>query len=225
MENQTRSDLVINGSGSTSGGTFNKVEINGHGTVNGDLECLELKCNGHARIEGHVQAQRAEVNGVLTMTGALKADKIKISGKANVNGSLAGEDIRVEGDLSSTGDCEAESFTAKGRINSDGLLNAGKIDIELYGNSRIQEIGGEHIHIRGGHNEIFKFIKRIFMPQGSKLTTDTVEGNEIHLDDTRAKIVRGTNVTIDAGCEVDRVEYQDTYHQAEEAKVHHHTKV
>lgn len=37
--------LVINGSGSSKGGRFHTVEINGSGTVSGDVECTSLLFN------------------------------------------------------------------------------------------------------------------------------------------------------------------------------------
>lgn len=41
--------LVINGSGSSKGGTFQSVEINGSGTVAGDVECDTFSFNGNGK--------------------------------------------------------------------------------------------------------------------------------------------------------------------------------
>lgn len=41
--------LIINGSGSSKGGRFHTVEINGSGTVSGDVECTSLLFNGSGK--------------------------------------------------------------------------------------------------------------------------------------------------------------------------------
>ena len=40
-----------------------------------------------------------------------------------------------------------------------------------------------------------------------ELTTNLIEGDEIYLQNTNAKIVRGINITIGEGCNIGLVEY------------------
>ncbi|MGA8943178.1 MAG: hypothetical protein WB502_10735, partial [Thermoactinomyces sp.] len=51
------------------------------------------------------------------------------------------------------------------------------------------------------------------------LSADVIEGDEIELEYTRAKVVRGKNVKIGPGCKVDLVEYQDSYDADSDAEV------
>ncbi len=55
--------LVINGSGSSKGGRFHTVEINGSGTVSGDVECTSLLFNGSGKTDGHVKTQTLTISG------------------------------------------------------------------------------------------------------------------------------------------------------------------
>jgi len=42
------------------------------------------------------------------------------------------------------------------------------------------------------------------------LTVNSIEGDDLRLSNTRAKVVRGKNVIIDSGCEIDLIEYTDS---------------
>ena len=42
------------------------------------------------------------------------------------------------------------------------------------------------------------------------VVTDTIEADEVDLESTRARIVRGVNIRIGKGCEIDRIEYSGT---------------
>ncbi len=55
--------LVINGSGSSKGGTFQSVEINGSGTVAGDVECDTFSFNGNGKADGSVKAKAVTISG------------------------------------------------------------------------------------------------------------------------------------------------------------------
>ena len=66
-------------------------------------------------------------------------------------------------------------------------------------------IGGETIDVRLGK-------PWAFLPffGDRNLTADTIEGDTIYLENTRAKVVRGANVTIGTDCSIDLVEYSAT---------------
>ena len=61
-------------------------------------------------------------------------------------------------------------------------------------------------------------IKYIFV-QGERLTTSVIEGDDIYLEATTAKIVRGNNVTIGSDCNIELVEYRNTITVAPDSKV------
>jgi len=235
MGEGTRNDLKIAGSTTVAGGIFNRVTIAGQAEINGNLDCIDfkvtgssevkgnlkaetLKVSGSAAIEGNLQSDEVKISGSFTSRGGLSVKKINISGSADIAGDISAEEVQVSGSLATKSDCEAESFVAMGSVTIGGMLNAGNIDIKHYGSSRAKEIGGEHIivrtHVTLGLHKIIK----LFHPP-SKFTAETIEGDDIHLEYTRAKVVRGNNVHIGPGCEVDLVEYKDTFQQDREATV------
>ena len=57
------------------------------------------------------------------------------------------------------------------------------------------------------------------------LEAELIEGEEIDLQATKAGVVRGRNVVIGPGCEIERVEYSGSLMVAPEAKVGEQVKV
>lgn len=244
MENQQRNDLIISGMGSSAGGIFNIVAINGHGKINGDIDCIDFEVNGICSIEGNVKTELCTIdgkgkingnvdanniylNGSTKIIGDVKVKDMKFNGISNIEGSVNAENIENNGVTAITGNCDAEVFKSKGAFNISGLLNAEKIDIMTYAASTVKEIGGENIMIRiGSYIKIKKFFKTI-IPTIVTLgvTTDLIEGDDIYLEYTKAKIVRGKNIVLGKGCEIGYVEYTDHYEQSDKSKVQESKKV
>jgi cytoskeletal protein CcmA (bactofilin family) len=221
MGPKTRPDLTISGMLGGQGGMYNSVNLHGVGKINGHLDCIHFHCHGRVKIQGGVKAaQTAEIHGVARIAGHLESGKVNVHGKTNVGGYLSGEEIEIHGFLDVNGHCNAESFCARGGFRINGLLNAGTIDIQLYAPCEAKEIGGGTIRIQkpGMVSPFSKFIRSI-LPKIDVLTAETIEGDDIHLENTRAKVVRGSNVTIGPGCIIDLVEYQQHFDQDKDANV------
>ncbi|MCQ6562611.1 polymer-forming cytoskeletal protein [Paenibacillus mendelii] len=209
MTEQVRPDLVISGMGSASGGDYGKVRIEGTGKVDGDLSCESIQVSGMAAMGGNMTAGRFELQGKLTGVGSLKANTVDIEGHVNLRGRLQGDDISLTGILKLQGDCEAERFAAHGGFAIQGLLNAGTIDIHLHGRGEAAEIGGETIRVRKPERQSWGGLLRRLIPAfNPRLTTGTIEGDDVHLEATTAGIVRGSHVHIGEGCEIRLVEYR-----------------
>jgi cytoskeletal protein CcmA (bactofilin family) len=224
MDSKIRRDLVINGFGSSNGGQFDRVSLNGKGTVNNDLVCTELDCNGSGAVNGNVFTQTAKINGNGKIIGnfegeSLKVDgtakiannlyvkKLKVSGKATVGGKIKSDEIGVHGRLTVEGDCEAEIFKAESQFTISGLLNADKVDIKLFGDCRAKEIGGQTIVIKQKASLLGLF--KSFLP--TQLETELIEGDRIEIEHTKAAMVRGNHVLIGANCTIDVVEYSGEF--------------
>ncbi|AKN30033.1 integral membrane protein CcmA involved in cell shape determination [Clostridium carboxidivorans P7] len=218
-------DMKISGSGKISGGKYNEVKISGSAKVEGDIECYTYKCSGSSSVNGNAKAETVGISGSTKITGDLDTDeitvsgslhilgdvnarKVKISGSSDIGGSLHTEDIQISGSVSIDGDCEAENFNARGGFKIGGLLNAGNVDIEMYGNCRVKDIGGENIKVRLGKGHFFGKMLNLFM-DSKGLEAGTIEGDDIFLENTTAKIVRGNNVTIGDNCSIETVEYRN----------------
>ncbi|MCM3694367.1 polymer-forming cytoskeletal protein [Neobacillus niacini] len=224
METKNRGDLLINGFGSSNGGSFHAVTINGKGTVIGDVECSELDCNGsgsitgdvvvnqaringHGKINGNMECQVLSVEGAAGVTGNLRVEMLKVSGKAKVGGKIKGDEIKIKGRLTVGEDCEAESFRAESQFSIGGLLNADLIDITLFADCDAKEIGGQTILIKQKNSllGIFKSFVR------TQLKTECIEGDKIEIENTKAGMVRGNQVVIGANCEIEVVEYSGEF--------------
>lgn len=219
MSDTTRQDMKILGAGTVGGGTYGEVVIAGSGTVSGDVVCTRFKVGGLADVHGSLTADAVTVGGSATFQGDLKADEVTFSGTADVRGSVIAGTLKVSGTASIAGGCtatrveikgttkvggdvEAEVFEALGVFSIGGLLNAGTVEVRLYGGCDAHDIGGERIDVRLANTWTF-------LPfwGDRNLTADTIEGDTVYLENTRAKVVRGVTVEIGPGCDIDLVEY------------------
>ena len=84
----------------------------------------------------------------------------------------------------------------------------------LDGPCHVQDIGGGLIQIKKkGAVKLTRWFST------TKLTAQTIEGDDIYLEYTKASIVRGSQVTIGEGCDIGKVEYKMAFHQEKGAKV------
>lgn len=225
MHAETKRNLMISGIGSSNGGSFRAVKIDGLGRLEGDITCSDFNLNGRAEVNGSVTAETAEMNGTLTIHGNLKANRTRIHGKVKIEGNYAGESLEINGATTITGNCEAEKFNANGRLQV-GTLNADTILVTLHGHCKIEEIGGERIQVRKqpGIN-LARWLKILPIAVGNHLTAQTIEGDDIYLEYTTAEVVRGANIKIGPGCEIALIEYTAKLEQDKRSKVKHSEKL
>ena len=208
MEASSLPDLAITGFGHAAGGSFGAVRIDGAGKVDADLDCQSFQVNGTATVRGAIRTNSFEVNGRMTGKGALHAPLIRIQGQVHIEGPLSSEDVKLEGLMKVDGNCDAEQFIVQGGFTIDGMLNAGIIDIVLNSRGQVKEIGGEQIKVKqGGQKSLAGVFQWILPVLAQHLTVDTIEGDEIELEETTASVVRGNRIIIGPGCTIGRVEY------------------
>ncbi len=231
-------DARINGDGTVSSGTYGAIVLNGAGTVTGDVQCNELTVNGVGKCLGAVKADEVTVNGAGTFEGPVQAvefrangtadvhaglgvGRLKVAGTCGVDGGVAAREVELRGELRVGGDLEAETLTGEGRFAINGMLNAGDIDLRLHGRNSAREIGCERMVLRvpDGITAIFSaFTDR-------RLTAESIEGDHLELIATTAKVVRGQDVTLGEGCQVDLVEYTGSLTKLAGAQVREERKV
>jgi cytoskeletal protein CcmA (bactofilin family) len=111
----------------------------------------------------------------------------------------------------------------KGVFTVEGLLNAGSVEMKTHSKCRIKEIGGEKIDIRRGTGSVVKrLIGAFYLPSDffeGVLYVDTIEGDDIYVEHTSAKTIRGTNVVIGPGCHIDHVEYTNRFLKSDDSNV------
>lgn len=244
MYDDSQADLKINGSGRASGGSYNFIKINGSGKIMGDVKCNELVINGSGEVNGKVESKIIRINGSGHINGELKTreikingssdfdaefscDNISISGSAYIRKNLDAQTVKVNGSVKVDGDSNAETFNSCGMFEIGGLLNSDNINVELYWHrSYAKEIGGENIKIMVGKNRLGFF--RSILSLGAhnpSLSADLIEGNDVTLENTIAKVVRGNNITIGKGCDIGLVEYKGIFNKTGDARVGEERKV
>jgi cytoskeletal protein CcmA (bactofilin family) len=211
-------DLKINGSGSSAGGKYDSVVINGNGKIYGDLDCVYLKVNGQCTVNGNVKADSVKINGNGSIKGNLRAEKAKINGTTDIYGNVSVDKAETYGSIRVDGDCNAEVFKIEGTFEIEGLLNAGELELSLYGPSKAHEIGGEKITVKRKGKYDFLGL-RYLIGSNKELTAESIEGDEIYLENTQARVVRGNNVELGPNCKIELVEYKNSFKQDENDEV------
>lgn len=231
-------DARVNGDGTVSAGTYGAIVLNGAGTVTGDVQCNELTVNGVGKCLGSVKADVVSVNGAGTFDGPVQAGEFKANGTADVHaglgvgrlrvagtcavdGGVAAREVELRGELRVGGDLAADSFTGEGRFAINGMLNAGTINLRLHGRNSVNEIGCERMVLRAPDG--FTAILSAFTDRS--LVAETIEGDDLELINTTAKVVRGGRVTLGEGCVVDLVEYTGVLTKLAGAQVREERKV
>ena len=240
-ENTKKASVIINGNGTSPGGDYDTVKINGSGKIEGDFTCEDFAINGSGKAMGAVQSKQVHISGSGHIFGAVKTNELKARGAATFDDTVSCESayisgastflknldankVRVSGSVKIDADCSADTFSSTGLFQIGGLLSADTIDIRLgLVKSTAKEIGGEKIDIRTtpGRAKVRSF----FGAEKPLLETDSIEGNEISLESTRAKVVRGHNVNLGSGCDIDVVEYTGVLKKTGDAKVGEEKKV
>lgn len=239
MSDERRS-VSISGSGRLGGGEYERVAISGSGRVDGDLSAGELRISGSGRVSGRTEVGQIAISGSGKFGGAVRADEMRVSGSAKIEGPVDAKEFKssghfhAEGDVAAEyfkssgsfrvgGDVEADIFKASGGFDIEGLLSADKVEIRLAGRCAAREIGGERIHVERpeslGATLLGGLAKMLTGGGTAELRTTQIEGDEIHLENTIADVVRGTRVEIGPGCRIGSVEYTETLKVHDDAEV------
>lgn len=226
MDDHNRVDLKIYGQGNSSGGKYNAVSIMGEGRIDGDVDCANIKVYGEGQLIGNLKTENTvNIKGHTSIKGNLEAEKIKLQGELDVDGGVLVNEAMLTGNINTRGDFNAEIFTLEGGFTINGLLNAEILKINLYWPCEVREIGGSKITIKKDGKLSFLGLKNMITPGGhNRLKTDLIEGDDIYLENTNSKVVRGNNITLGPGCKIEHVEYKNDFKQDKGAEVKYSQK-
>lgn len=222
--NPESGDYFFSGSGSLPAGNYGRLHFSGTGHLTGDISCAAIKASGSLSAEGSIQCSgEIRTSGSTNCTGDISARSFKNSGSVKIDGGYAGksidvsgsltvgtdiksDEVRAGGSLTVGGDCEAEQFFSAGKLSINGLLNADDIEIRLSATpSKVSSIGCERIRVT--RRGVLGLAAGLGIQFGPGLTTESIEGDVIYLENVTAKIVRGKEVVIGGGCNIDLIEY------------------
>ena len=218
--------FALPGAGKVEGGgltVHGPIEIDGAGKVEGPVRGESLEVNGSFKVENGPCAVggKADVSGSFKVAGDLTVGTLAVDGSTKVEGSVSAGEIEVDGVLKVEGPVQAETFRAEGAVRIDGLLNAETVELTVSGEDRIESIGGGSVRVRRGRSgfSLFSVQKR------PHLSAELIEADEIDLEYTDCRTVRGVRVRIGPECVVDRVEDSGTLTTAADAQIGEKVKI
>ena len=243
MNEPSEKNLNAMGDSSIPGGRYRNINVMGDLRVDGDLRCLAMNCMGDATVVGSFQSQKTNVMGDMEFRGPVDAGTFNVMGDAKclsglrarvancmgeieVVGSVNADRVSLMGELRVSGDCNADRFESRGAFRIGGLLSVDHLRVVPWGACRAAEIGGSRIEVRRRRGFLGILLAwdalRSAIGLGKsdgRLETESVEGDEIFLENTTARVVRGNRIRIGHGCRIDRVEHQGTFSRDADAEI------
>ncbi|MCS7198328.1 MAG: hypothetical protein NZ930_06600 [Candidatus Bipolaricaulota bacterium] len=216
--------------------------------VSGDVRAEQMKTAGSCTIEGDVYADVVKIAGTQSIGGSLKAKEIASAGSLRVTHDVEAEKFLSRGGFEIGGLLSAEEI--KIELGGGRVAEIGGTRIEV--RRRGQAFWGwrreprVHLYLERGSEgllesifeelgQIGEEVERMMSeslghafgwPRGSGyLEADAIEGDEIFLENTRARAVRGKKIQIGEGCEIDSVEYSESLEIAPGAQVKEQKRV
>lgn len=237
-------ELKIAGSGSLTAGTeeYDYVGISGSGKISGNLFCKEMRISGSGKIEndvccsgdihisgsgkifGNVKAASVHASGAASFEKNIDCGSLSVSGAGNVGGGINADNVKISGVLKASNVSAKEEAVISGVAQITGLLNAENVTISLQDSSTIDEIGCTNLLVKARSDKSFNLnIFGISIASGSgkkgMLKANTIEGDNIDIENTFADTVRGARVKIGKGCRIERVEYSQSLEADESSEI------
>jgi len=209
-----------------------ELRTTGSCAIDGAVSVDTFKCSGSQRVDDSVNAGYVKISGSIRASGNLETDKFVSEGSFKVEGLLSGDEIAIH----LGGNCQAEEIGGE-RIEvrsgacrsfhlNEGSEHADRRTWDDPWTSR-EKSHGIDVDLRTMTREMSKLGSKLGnlglsmtgIGSHGTLRADAIEGDEIYLESTKAKLVRGKRILIGPGCEIDRVEYEDEIRVHTEAEV------
>jgi len=183
------------GSGTVTGDLIaDEAHVSGVCVIEGRCVGQEFHASGRAEIGKDVEVQEFHVSGKAAVGGDVRAQEVSISGSAKIGGGiLDAQEVNLAGAASIGGAVKTQEFNSKGQFVIGGGIEAEEVSVHLSGTSKVPSIKAREIEIRRGDRH-------------GELVAQTIEGQEIYLEATRAGLVRGRNVRLGPYCSIRTVE-------------------
>jgi len=188
------------------------AKISGATKVEGDALLGDLVSSGSFKVEGRTEADQMELSGASKFEGNVKAKKIKSNGSSKFETDVDVDDFSSSGAMKMEMNVTAKSFTASGAFKILGTLEAQEIILKPGGDCSIKHVKGGDVLVERGGSGFFSMFKK------GTLKCESIIGDKIYLENTRAENVEGDEVRIGPGCKIDKV-------KAKNLKVHESSTV
>ncbi len=206
--------VSISGASKIDGCNCEIFRAAGASKVNGDLRADDADVSGATKINGNAYFKKLDSSGALKVSGKSDGKKLDLSGSSKFEGDVDVKFIDSSGSFSVEGNVNCTSMDASGVVKIQGVLKGEEIMLNNAGKSKINMIEGGDLIVESGGS---RFSSPGFGRSGS-LEVESIKGNDISLENTKAESVTGKKVIIGRGCKVENV-------KAKELKVHESAKV
>lgn len=198
MEN--RYDMKCEGMGKITQGIYKNIIIEGCGKFLGEIDAQDIYVEGSCKAMENIKCNNLSAEGSFKAEESIDVkEKAVIEGICKVKENIQAKELRIEGE-----------------IKVGGLMSADDINIKISApsGSYINEIGGGRIEIKfykNGMGWLFSKSKNIIV--------NSIEGDDIYLENTKCSIVRGAKVVIGKNCSIEKVEYTKEFKTDDSSKV------
>jgi cytoskeletal protein CcmA (bactofilin family) len=215
--------------------TAGEMKTAGTCSIEKDVKADLFKCSGSQKIGGRLSAKYTRIAGFCGVGGDVEADKFLSEGSFKIDGLLSADEIEIR----LGGNCRAREIGGerievrrkgrhwdwRGPKLKEGIEKLSEKLDRLSGRFGV-EINIDSEKVAQELDRLGEKIKFNIGGWGSGiLETELIEGDEISLEWTKAKTVRGKQVTIGEGCEIERVEYSQSLEVDEAAEVKEQVKL
>lgn len=202
-------DYKFSGAGTIPGGEYDKVKVSGSAKLSGDVRCTSLSASGAFGGSGSITCSGAvHVSGSTSIDGPISAGELKASGAFKCKG-LRGGDIRIAGSARVDEDMEGDSIHVAGSVTCNGLMSADYIEIHIDSACSAGSIGGSEIRICPKTNSVSLFRFFGLGKAGTLNVTESIEGDDVYLENVSCPSVTGRSVVIGPGCRIGLVQYSE----------------
>ncbi len=220
-------NYTFSGAGTIPGGEYEKVRVSGSAKLAGDVRCGSFSASGALGGSGSIVCSGAmHTSGSASIDGSVSAAELKASGAFKCRG-LSGKELRISGSVRVDGDMEADFLLVAGAVNCSGLISADDVEIQINGNCHAQSIGGGNIRILPGDG-VGNGLRLFGLKKAggwSMSVAESIEGDDIYLENVSCPMVTGRRVVIGPGCSIDNVQYGETVELSPEARVGQYAQV
>lgn len=237
------SRITIMGSAKSNGHVVaDEIQVMGNANFNGELEGGNCTIHGNTHITGDVSLIKLVVNGDLYLDGTCNIRELTVNGKATITGEvssriiitrgglmlsnpLKSNQLKVYGFLNTPTDVSAEDIIIEGNIQCKGLLSGENITIHSAASSYCKEIGATQLVVsKSPIEKSLSQIIKLFTNKQSLLVCDSIEADEMKLENVESKIARGHNIDLISDCNIYTVEYSGNFTQGSNVTVQDLTK-
>lgn len=202
--------LKMCGAGSSGGGIFKDVRLEGAHKITGNVECEHFDTAGTFKALASISCLTFSGAGALTIQG-IRTKEMTVAGSCTCEGVVDCEVLEAEGYFKATEEVNAEQIRMEGKFKVVGAMNAETVMLFLHEPSSVSEIGAGKIEVRKSTKKSKSWnLFTCFMLKKVELEASLIEADDIYLEHCRVEKVCGDHVVIGPNCLIDDVEYRGT---------------